>query len=60
MFSLAVAISAILVIAAVVMTVMRWREEGRRAADRAGARHTALARAKPIPSTELSGRETSR
>ena len=37
-------VSAALVVAAVVMTVLRWREEGRRAAHRARMRRAALAR----------------
>ena len=41
MVSVAVIISAVLVVAAAVMTVARWREEGRRAAQRARLRRTA-------------------
>ena len=56
MFSVAVIISAILVVAAVVMTVVRWREEGRRrAAQHARTRtrtsRTALAQ-RPAPTLE--------
>jgi hypothetical protein len=46
MVSIAVAISALLVVGAVVMTVIRWREEGRRVESDARTRRTAVARAR--------------